>query len=164
MSRSYTRCLCAGVRRDGDNLAIPSEKCPGKRGTSFTSHDNLHKKAGTDNKPFGFRYRIFTNLLQQDDDRRIIAGTVESVLFRLGSGSVFTIGEASVITSVEGFNSPQSTIYQRYSAGVTLRMNCMLSGRNHVQTRSTPSVVSSVSELMYSGWEPRRWYRIKSIN
>jgi bifunctional enzyme CysN/CysC len=113
--------VCA---RDGDNLAIPSEKMSWYKGVPVLPLiDNLHKKAGTDNKPFRFPVQDVYKFTEQDDDRRIIAGTVESGTVSVWDRVVFLpSGKQSVITSVEGFNSPQKHhVTSGYSAGFTLK-------------------------------------------
>jgi len=110
--------------RDGDNLATPSAAMPWYKGLSVVElMDGLEKKADANDKPFRFPVQDIYKFTAQNDDRRIIAGTVESGSISVGDRVVFLpSGKQTVITSIEGFATPvRKAVSHGQASGFTLK-------------------------------------------
>lgn len=110
--------------RHGINLASQSAIMKWYDGpTVLELMDSLEKKVDSDDKPFRFPVQDIYKFTEQNDDRRIIAGTVESGSISVGDQVVFLpSGKESVISSIEGFNTPaRSRITCGYAVGFTLK-------------------------------------------
>ena len=69
--------------------------------------DHFKKEASELNKPFRFPIQDIYKFTNFDDDRRIIAGRVESGSISVGDDVVFfPSGKTSKVASLESFNTP----------------------------------------------------------
>lgn len=108
--------------RDGDNIASISEKTPWYTGKSVLDmFDDFEKEASRQDKPFRFPVQDIYKFTEEDDDRRIAAGRVETGSINVGDEVVFLPSKKrSKISSIESFNTPtQKTAFAGQSAGFT---------------------------------------------
>jgi bifunctional enzyme CysN/CysC len=112
--------VCA---RDGDNLISPSERMPWYTGLDVLAvMDAFHKELPAENLPFRLPVQDVYKFTAQDDDRRIVAGTIVSGTINEGDEVIFLPSEKrSKIAKIEGFNvDPQSSIGTDMATGFTL--------------------------------------------
>lgn len=100
--------VCA---RDGDNLVTPSERTPWYTGLDVLSvMDAFHKEQPAEHLPFRFPVQDVYKFTAQNDDRRIVAGTVVSGHISVGDEVIFLPSEKrSTIQRIEGFNTADKT-------------------------------------------------------
>jgi len=132
---------------NGDNLASHSERMGWYNGKTVLEHiDSFTKQDDDLNKPFRMPVQDVYKFTEQGDERRIIAGTVETGQIAVGDPVVFMpSGKKSVIVSIEGFNTAQRTsVSAGQAAGVTIRdelylprgeMICACTGRPSMVSR-----------------------------
>jgi bifunctional enzyme CysN/CysC len=84
--------------------------------------DNFEKERSRADKPFRFPVQDIYKFTAEKDDRRIIAGRIETGSINVGDEVVFLPSEKRTrIASIQGFNmSPQQTAIAGYSTGFTL--------------------------------------------
>ncbi len=110
--------------REGDNLAFPSDKMKWYQGPFVLEFiDELKKEKQKEEQPFRFPVQDIYKFTEDNDDRRIFAGTVETGKIRAGDEVIFLPSQKrAVIDSIEGFNEPQkSEIQAGYATGFTLK-------------------------------------------
>jgi bifunctional enzyme CysN/CysC len=91
--------------RDGINLVQKANWYNGL--TALESLDSFIKEAGKETRPFRFAVQDVYKFTEETDDRRILAGTVETGSIEPGDGVVFyPSGKRSAIKSIESFNRP----------------------------------------------------------
>ena len=97
--------ICA---RNGDNLASHSEAMPWFSGLTVLEHVDAFVKQDNDrHKPFRMPVQDVYKFTEAGDDRRIIAGIVETGELSVGDPVVFMpSAKQSTIISIEGFNKP----------------------------------------------------------
>ncbi len=109
--------------REGDNIATLSERMPWYNGATvleqldgFTSDKQLQEK------PFRFPVQDIYKFTRQNDDRRIVAGTVAAGSVSVGDEVLFLpSGKQSAIQSVESFNTaPKNLASTGEALGFTL--------------------------------------------
>ncbi|MCF7973380.1 MAG: GTP-binding protein [Phycisphaerae bacterium] len=109
--------------REGDNIATRSPSTPWFTGpTVLESLDNFVKEPSPVDQPFRCPVQDIYKFTEEDDDRRIVAGRVESGVAHVGDEVVFLpSGKTSTIATVEGFNLPvQAEAVAGQSTGFTL--------------------------------------------
>ena len=109
--------------RIGENITKKSENMTWyKENDVLTTIDNFKKEASDTQKPFRLPVQDIYKFTQGWDDRRIIAGRVESGNIQVGNEVVFYPSwESSKIKSIEEFNAPtRSEASYGESIGVTL--------------------------------------------
>lgn len=109
--------------REGDNLAFSSPRMPWYSGYHVLKLiDGLEKEKGQKEKPFRLPVQDIYKFTEAMDDRRIVAGTVETGSVKRGDEVIFLPSmKRSVIQSIEGFNEPpKDEIGAGYATGVTL--------------------------------------------
>lgn len=96
--------------REGENLITPSDKMPWYKGNSVLQQVDLFRKAVTKkNLPFRMPVQDIYKFTGNNDDRRIIAGTIDAGSVEVGNEVVFLpSGKISRIRSIEGFNMPET--------------------------------------------------------
>src|SRR4051812_3459270 len=107
----------------GENMVKASEKMPWYKGPDLLSAvDALEKAPSKVDQPFRMPVEDVYKFTAQGDDRRIVAGRVESGTLRVGDEVVFLpSGKKSRVQSVEGFNTaPQKEVQAGTSTGLTL--------------------------------------------
>ena len=108
---------------EGDNLASLSHNMPWYEGeTILELLDSFESQPLPEKKPFRMPVQDVYKFTRGGDDRRIIAGTIESGQVSVGDEVVFyPSGKSSTVKSIEGFNQPErETIGAGYSTGFTL--------------------------------------------
>jgi bifunctional enzyme CysN/CysC len=96
------------VARDGDNLATRSPRLPWYRGPTVLDMIDAFPQTSVDHaRPFRMPVQDVYKFSNRGDDRRIVAGTIESGTLRAGDGVVFyPSGKRSIVRSIESFNRP----------------------------------------------------------
>jgi bifunctional enzyme CysN/CysC len=108
---------------NGENLATRSSKMPWYKGpTLLETLDGFEKAPPKTDRPFRMPVQAVYKFVSQGDDRRIIAGRIESGKTKVGDRVVFLpSNKTSTIKSVERFNAPAKTeIEAGWSTGFTL--------------------------------------------
>ncbi len=109
--------------RDGVNLAQVSPDMPWYQGPSVLElMDGFEKEPPRIAKPFRLPVQDVYKFTKEGDDRRIVAGTVETGMVSVGDEVVFLPSQKkSRIASIEGFNQPvQTQIGAGVATGFTL--------------------------------------------
>jgi len=107
----------------GDNMVSKSDKMPWYKGPSILEMLDQFKKAQPpENQVFRMPVQSVYKFTADGDDRRIIAGKVETGSISAGDEVIFLpSNKRCKIKTIEGFNIPaQKTIAAGYSTGVTL--------------------------------------------
>ncbi len=94
--------------REGDNITSISEKTPWYKGyTVLDAVDSFVKEKSDEDKPFRFPVQDIYKFTNMGDDRRIVAGRVESGSIKNGEEVIFLpSNKTSRISSIESFNTP----------------------------------------------------------
>ena len=92
--------------REGDNMVEVSDRMPWYAGSSLLETIDAFEKEKPDiDKPFRFPVQDIYKFTAHGDDRRIIAGRVQSGTVNAGDKVIFLpSGKKSTIASIEGFN------------------------------------------------------------
>jgi len=109
--------------REGDNLVSASPQMPWYTGVSVLDQmDQLTKETQKDTQPFRFPVQDIYKFTEQNDDRRIVAGTVVTGHIGVNEEVVFYPSlKRSKVKQIEGFNvASQSTIGTGHATGFTL--------------------------------------------
>jgi bifunctional enzyme CysN/CysC len=98
--------------REGDNIAILSERMPWYRGATVLEQlDGFTSDKQLQDKPFRFPVQDIYKFTRQNDDRRIVAGTVAAGSVSVGDEVLFLpSGKQSAIRSVESFNTASKQV------------------------------------------------------
>lgn len=110
--------------REGDNLVNKSYNMPWYSGKNLLkSLDYLKKEKLPEDKPFRMPVQDVYKFTGFGDNRRIIAGTIESGTLNLGDEVIFyPSGKRSFVKSIEGFNiEPKESVSAGYAVGFTLQ-------------------------------------------
>lgn len=102
----------------GDNIISNSEKTPWYNGESVLTQVDAFKKAKVkDELPFRMPVQDIYKFTDAGDDRRIIAGTIDSGLIKEGDEVIFhPSGKKAKLTSIEGFNVEKRTEVKTHQA------------------------------------------------
>ncbi len=94
--------------RDGENLVKLSGEMPWYSGCSVLQQlDNFQKSLTKENLPFRMPVQDIYKFTADNDDRRIIAGTIDSGTIKAGDEVIlFPSSKTSKIKTIEGFNIP----------------------------------------------------------
>lgn len=109
--------------REGDNLVFGSAQMPWYQGKHVLELiDSLEKEKSDIDQAFRLPVQDVYKFTEANDDRRIIAGTVETGNAKIGDEVIFLPSlKQSVIRSIEGFNEPpKQEISAGNATGVTL--------------------------------------------
>lgn len=109
--------------RDGENFITLSQKMPWYTGSTVVERiDLFEKETGREEKPFRMPVQDIYKFTAQGDERRIIAGTVETGRAKPGDEAVFLpSGKKAAILAIESFNEPaQKSITAGQAKGFTL--------------------------------------------
>jgi len=133
--------------REGDNVVSPSVKMPWYAGnTVLETIDSFTKETSRAGKPFRFPVQDIYKFTEAGDDRRIIAGRIETGRIRTGDEVIFLpSGKRSRIATVECFNAPaQTEAYCGQSTGFTLDQQVYIKpGELMCKTDEPPATVGS---------------------
>ena len=127
--------------RDGDNIASKSDKTSWYKGPivldQIDMFDKIDKVSG---KPFRMPVQDIYKFTQNEDDRRIVAGTIETGSIKVGDDVIFQpSGKESTVKSIEGFNLPeQQEIFAPYASGVTLNTQIYIKPGELMVKKSEP--------------------------
>lgn len=108
---------------EGDNVTRSSVKTPWYNGKSILNVlDDFQIEALPEDKPFRMPVQDVYKFTKNGDNRRIVAGTVETGKLSIGDEVVFyPSGKKSRVKSIEAFNKEKpETITTGYSTGFTL--------------------------------------------
>lgn len=166
----HPACFIPAAGREGDNIATHSAAMPWYHGpTVLEALDQFHTERPALDKPFRMPVQDVYKFTAQGDDRRIVAGTIETGVVRVGDEVVFyPSGKKSRVKSVESFNTPVRTeAHAGQAAGFTLAEQLYVS-RGEVATLATqpkPEVTTRVRvSLFWLGKTPltkKRDYLLK---
>jgi len=109
--------------REGDNIASTSPQMTWYKGYNILEMlDNFEKEAPAIDKPLRFPVQDIYKFTANDDDRRIVAGRIETGVAEVGDEVVFLpSGKTSTISSIEAFNCPtKQSVVAGESVGFTL--------------------------------------------
>jgi bifunctional enzyme CysN/CysC len=97
--------------RGGDNIADRSANLPWYHGpTVLGALDAFHSEPAPVNQPFRMPVQDVYKFTKQGDDRRIVAGTIDSGALSVGDTVVFyPSGKKSRVKTIEAFNRPTQT-------------------------------------------------------
>jgi bifunctional enzyme CysN/CysC len=116
-------CFIPVAGRDGDNVATRSARMPWYEGpTVLEALDRFAPEPAAVDRPFRMPVQDVYKFTQNGDDRRIVAGTVETGTLRAGEEVVFyPSGKRSRVKSIEAFNAPAAAaVAAGQAAGFTL--------------------------------------------
>lgn len=108
---------------NGENLATRSDKMPWYKGpTILESLDGFSKAPPKVDRPLRLPVQAVYKFVSQGDDRRIVAGRIESGSLAVGDKVVFyPSNKSSTVKSIEAFNAPErKAIEAGWSTGITL--------------------------------------------
>jgi bifunctional enzyme CysN/CysC len=110
--------------REGENIASPSRAMPWYKGhTVLAMLDAFQKEPAPVAAPFRMPVQDVYKFTKQGDDRRIVAGTIDTGAVSVGDEVVFyPSGKKSRVKSIEGFNrAPLTRAFAGQAAGFTLQ-------------------------------------------
>jgi bifunctional enzyme CysN/CysC len=110
--------------RGGDNIADRSESLPWYQGpTVLEALDAFRSEPQPTERPFRMPVQDVYKFTKQGDDRRIVAGTIESGAVAVGDSVIFyPSGKKSRVKTIEAFNRPSQSRAEAGSAvGFTLQ-------------------------------------------
>ncbi len=146
--------------REGDNIAQHSTHMPWYRGpTVLEALDRFVAEAPEADKPFRMPVQDVYKFTRQGDDRRIVAGTVDTGRLHIGDEVVFyPSGKKAKVATLEAFNreAPQAAVAGE-AAGFTLAEQIYVA-RGELAARSgepRPQVTTRVrASLFWLGRQP----------
>jgi len=163
-------CFIPVVGRDGDNVAARSEKMAWYDGpTVLEALDRFTPEPAAVEAAFRMPVQDVYKFTQNGDDRRIVAGTIDTGTLRVGDEVVFyPSGKRSRVKSIEAFNrAPPPAARAGQAAGFTLAEQIYVS-RGELATLATepkPEVTTRLRvSLFWLGKEPlvkKREYLLK---
>jgi bifunctional enzyme CysN/CysC len=146
--------------REGDNLTGFSKKMPWYQGpTTLDLIDSFTKERLKEEQPLRFPVQDIYKFTEDGDDRRIIAGTVETGSVKIGDEVIFLPSQKqTVIQSIEGFNQPLQTVVNAgYPAGFTVKTQIYIKpGEMMCRVSEPPAKVGSVfrANIFWMGKHP----------
>ncbi|HMH54879.1 MAG TPA: GTP-binding protein [Gemmatimonadales bacterium] len=117
-------CFIPVSARGGDNIAEQSPNIPWYQGpTVLDALDGFRSEPAPTERSFRMPVQDVYKFTKQGDDRRIVAGTIESGSVRVGDSVIFyPSGKKSRVKSIEAFNRPvQSRAEAGRAIGFTLQ-------------------------------------------
>jgi bifunctional enzyme CysN/CysC len=154
---------------NGENLAARSAQMPWYKGpTLLESLDGFEKTPSKRDRAFRLPVQAVYKFVSQGDDRRIIAGRIESGKAKVGDKVVFfPSNKSTTIKSIEAFNSPsRSEIDAGWSTGFTLAEEIYVT-RGEIMAHPDPAPQVSTrfrANLIWLGkkpFSPDRDYKLK---
>ncbi len=110
--------------RGGDNIATRSEELPRYDGPPvLNALDQIRSEPLPGDRPFRMPVQDVYKFTKQGDDRRIVAGTIDSGSLTVGDTVIFyPSGKKSRVKSIEAFNRPaQPRVEAGWAVGFTLQ-------------------------------------------
>ena len=176
MGRSSTRseiepaCFIPVSARGGDNIAERSEHLPWHQGpTVLEALDAFRSAPAPVERPFRMPVQDVYKFTKQGDDRRIVAGTIDSGTLNVGDSVIFyPSGKKSRVKSIEAFNRPSQTqVSAGMAVGFTLQEQIYITRGEMATLESQPRPQMSTRlrvSLFWLGKEPiikRKEYLLK---
>jgi bifunctional enzyme CysN/CysC len=156
--------------RGGDNIADPSGNLGWYEGpTVLNALDAFHSEPAPIERPFRMPVQDVYKFTKQGDDRRIVAGTIDSGAVSVGDVVIFyPSGKKSRVKSIEAFNRPpQERAEAGNAVGFTLQEQIYIT-RGEVaalESQPRPQVTTRLRvSLFWLGKEPmvkRKEYLLK---
>lgn len=156
--------------REGENIVGRSEKMPWYTGAPvLEALDQFEKAAPIYEKELRFPVQDIYKFTEENDERRIFSGRIESGTLQVGDEVIFfPSGKKSKITSIEGFNLPAQTYaFAGQSAGVCLETQIYVKP-GEIMTRATqrhPYVSTKLkANIFWMGRQPfvkQKNYKLK---
>ena len=153
-------CFIPVSGRGGDNIADRSPQLPWYEGpTVLEALDGFESEPAPVHQPFRMPVQDVYKFTKQGDDRRIVAGTIDSGTVRVGDEVIFyPSGKKSRVRSIEGFNRPpQNRAEAGQATGFTLQEQIYVT-RGEVATLESeprPQVTTRLRvSLFWLGKEP----------
>ncbi len=132
---------------NGDNIAEKSEFTPWYKGpTVLTQLDSFANRKEDSQLPFRMPVQDIYKFTEENDDRRIVAGTILSGTLKAGDEVLFLPSKKkSIVNSIEGFNvAPTDKADAGQAIGVTLKTQIYIkSGELMVRADEIQPVLSS---------------------
>ena len=156
--------------RGGDNIADRSASLQWYQGpTVLEALDAFRSEPQPTERPFRMPVQDVYKFTKQGDDRRIVAGTIESGAVAVGDSVIFfPSGKKSRVKTIEGFNRPVQTRAEAGSAiGFTLQEQIYVPRGEMatLETQPRPKVTTRLRvSLFWLGKEPmvnRKEYLLK---
>ena len=155
--------------RSGDNVANRSKQADWYDGpTVLEAVDRFNKEAARSDLPLRMPVQDVYKFNQVGDDRRLVAGRIESGKVRVGDRVLFSPSNKSAkVASIEEFNAPKrAEVEAGYSTAITLDQEIYVARgdvMSHVQDAPCVSTLMRIN-LFWLGREPFRKdkkYKIK---
>lgn len=144
----------------GDNLWNVSNNMKWYEGnTVLETLDNFSKEKLPENKPFRMPVQDIYKFTEFRDNRRIVAGTVETGILKVGDEVVFyPSGKKSIVNSIESFNTlTKESISAGYAAGFTLKEQVYVKkGEIAAKVGEIPTKIASriIANIFWLGKKP----------
>lgn len=154
---------------NGENLAARSQEMAWYRGpTLLEALDRFEKAPAKTDCPLRFPVQAIYKFVSKGDDRRIVAGRIESGRVKVGDRVVFSpSNKSSVIKSIEAFNAPtRKEIEAGCSTGFTLTEEIYITRGELMSHEVAPPLVSTRfrANMIWLGKKPfekDRDYKLK---
>ncbi len=154
---------------NGENLAVKSTRMEWYEGPMLLEClDAFEKAPPKADRPLRLPVQAVYKFVSQGDDRRIVAGRIESGRLRVGDRVVFSpSNKVSTVKSIEAFNAPERTdIDAGWSTGITLTEEIYITRGEILSHEATPPLVSTRlrANLIWLGKRPLekgRDYKLK---
>jgi bifunctional enzyme CysN/CysC len=163
-------CFIPVSARGGDNIAERSEHLPWHQGpTVLEALDAFRSAPAPVDRPFRMPVQDVYKFTKQGDDRRIVAGTIDSGTLNVGDSVIFyPSGKKSRVKSIEAFNrAPQTQVGAGMAVGFTLQEQIYITRGEMATLESQPRPQMSTRlrvSLFWLGKEPiikRKEYLLK---
>jgi bifunctional enzyme CysN/CysC len=163
-------CFIPASGRGGDNIAERSASLGWYRGpTVLDALDSFRSEPAPVDRSFRMPVQDVYKFTKQGDDRRIVAGTIESGAVSVGDSVIFyPSGKKSRVKSIEAFNRPvQERAEAGWAVGLTLQeqIYVMRGEIATVENEPRPQVTTRLRvSLFWLGKEPmakRKEYLLK---
>jgi bifunctional enzyme CysN/CysC len=163
-------CFIPVSARGGDNIAESSPNLPWYQGPSVLGAlDAFRSEAAPVDRPFRMPVQDVYKFTKQGDDRRIVAGTIDSGSVSVGDSMIFyPSGKKSRVKSIEGFNrAVQNQAEAGWAVGFTLQEQIYITRGEMatLESQTRPQVTTRLRvSLFWLGKEPmvkRKEYLLK---
>jgi bifunctional enzyme CysN/CysC len=163
-------CFIPVSGRGGDNIAGPSVNLAWHQGpTVLDALDAFRSEPAPVERPFRMPVQDVYKFTKQGDDRRIVAGTIDSGRVKVGDAVIFyPSGKKSRVKSIEAFNRPEQVRAEApWAVGLTLEEQIYIHRGEMaaLETQLRPKVTTRLRvSLFWLGKEPmvkRKEYLLK---
>ncbi len=152
----------------GDNITEASDNLRWFKGNNILEGlDSFQKEKSTEEKPFRMPVQDVYKFTANGDNRRIVAGRIESGKINIGDEVVFLpSNKRSKIKSIEGFNTEGKTS-AGYSAGFTLTEQVyvnrgdMMCKETERRSYTSQTIQTNVFWMGKNNFELGQYYRLK---